>query len=167
LNDRNVVLSGFEEALADAIAAGFRFAGEPLEDVALVRGRHIFVGHLPSIEQVKGTVLPPATFDEKTQPVLALYTAQPSSAIPSACDSGQHEYSVELALRIPGETQRANALLAELLTWIAETLVGENLGDFAVGSVGRIPAPTPFRRLSDGSAVATARVRFFVIALNR
>jgi hypothetical protein len=166
----NVALTGFEEALAAAIAAGFRFAGETLQNVPLLLGRHLFVGYLPPIDRVQGDKPVGQTFDPQQEPAIALYPASGGGALPSNCDSGKHEFVVEIALRIPKETQRASHLLDELVRWIKASVVGGTVtgsyGDFAVGELlGTIPNPTPFRRLTDGSAVSTVRLRFFAVPL--
>jgi hypothetical protein len=161
--NQTVTLSGFEEALAAWLEAGFCFGANPDAPayVNFKRGRSLFVQDMPEVEEIQETTAD-ATFDPKTEPVLALYTEPGAPWDQTVGRCPMHEWTVRLILRFmttPEDTKRA---LEEVVEYVYGTARGGIMGRFSVRAAYVIFRPTIAGRETDGHVVATATMRFKV-----
>jgi hypothetical protein len=162
-----ILLAGFERGLCEAIASkGFRFQSDYLKDVPLVTGRHFFAKAMPESGQIKDTLPPGASFDEKREPVTAFFDLSSSSgAQASSSYGGKHSFLIEVLTRLPKPGDEVTKYSAQLVAWMYSYLVGARAGDFRIKGV--IPEGTPggLVREGDGMVFASSRVRFLAVPL--
>jgi hypothetical protein len=165
---QDIRLTGFEEELADWIAAGFAFtpATPPVPaGRRLIDGRTIHVNDMPEDDEIQAAD-DCEDFEPENEPVVALYTMPGPGCETSTGRHPMHEWTVRLELRCGTVLEAAKRLLEELVTWIVKggsnvTLVAG--GQFAVKKAFLIFRPVVGRREGDDHAYATATLRFQVV----
>lgn len=151
-------VEGFEEALAKAIAASFRFTDAGLAGTELVAGRHLFANRIPEAADVVKLLSPGDSFDPKVEPVIGLFGGDGSTV-----SGSKHSFVVEFQLRIPREANHAGKLLGQLVDWLPRGMRGEVIDGFVVKSARIQTLPSGFVRISDNTHFAKSRVRFLAV----
>jgi hypothetical protein len=165
VTDQRVNLAGFEEALIQAVAAGFTFSGTFLSQVRLVPGRHLFANWMPETDEIVKTLPQGQAFDPAREPVIGFFdsTGAGGGLAPSASGGSKHSFLTEISLRLPKPGNEVKRLSAELVGWMRETLIGARFGGFLIKGV--IPQGTPggLVRPADGMIFASSRVQFLAV----
>jgi hypothetical protein len=164
--DRQVLLIGFEGAVAEAIAARFRFSGPTLRNIPLVPGRHLFVQDLPSTKDIEATsagLNPP--FDQAVEPAIVLYTATGPKAISSVSSGGRHEFPIEIVMRLPDANEDTKKLLEELVTFIEGDFAGLEAGGFLIKRALITAAPAVIGRQENDQVLVSSTMRFFAVPM--
>lgn len=161
MGQRRIRLDGFEEALAGAIAAGFRFPDATLQNLALEAGRHLFVNDMPEVEAIAKTA---TDFDEKTEPQIGIYTTQQGGILPSVSSGARHEWNLRIIVRAGKVFERVKELLEHLVKFLIE-LKGKRATPFLVKHVQLTSRPQPFERKGDDRALASSTLKFLAVPL--
>lgn len=161
MNDKRILLEGFEQSLVQGIADRFRFAGDGIYTGALVPGRHLFVQDLREREDIGDTA---AGFDGATEPSIVLYTDGGPGIAPSASSGSRHEWNLRVVLRFGVVLERAKALLEQLVTFL-QGLRGVRLGRHIVKGIFITTRPGVFKRAGDDQAYCSSTLRILGVAI--
>lgn len=166
MGNSNVLLVGFEGALAQAICDRFRFKALNLRDIPLQLGRHLHVQDLPSPKEIADTIAPGSLFpyDPTIEPAIVIYTGSGPKAPTSG---GRHEFPIEIVMRLPQVNEATKALLEELVTFIEAEFGGVIAGGFQIKRAKIETAPAPIGRQENDQVLVSAAMRFFAVPMPR
>ncbi len=151
-------VEGFEEGLVALIASSFKFTDEALSGLTLVSARHLFANRLPEAADVVRDLTGSDSFDPKVEPIIGLFGGDGSSVAGS-----RGSYVVEFQIRLPAPANRVSRLLGQLIDWLPSGVRGKAIDGFIVKSAKIQTVPSTFIRISDGTYLAKARVRFLAV----
>lgn len=161
MNDKRILLEGFEQALVQGIADRFRFQGDGIYTGALVPGRHLFVQDLTEREDIGDTA---AGFDPETEPAIVVYTDGGAGITPSSSSGSRHEWNLRVVLRLGVVLERAKALLEQLVRFL-ENLRGVRLGRHVLKGVFITTRPGVFKRAGDDQAYCSSTLKILGVAI--